>query len=111
MVSKLTVGVTVARHSAEYEAVMRSERWRALCRKRGRELGWRCERCGYRGRLEGHHWRGYSSLGKETPWDVEMLCGRCHAWRHGRVYWPDRLRLIVWLCVGAVLAWIIWNRP
>lgn len=38
-----------------------------------------CEQCGKRGRLHGHHHRGY-----EHPLDVIWLCPSCHHAAHGR---------------------------
>jgi 5-methylcytosine-specific restriction endonuclease McrA len=106
------------RHSALYERVMRSDRW-----KRIRELAliranYRCQGCGVSNmtaRLEGHHWKGYGMLGRELPGDIQILCQYCHQRAHGgRVMasrWPRRLRwcalvLIVWAVLWEVLRYL-----
>jgi len=39
----------------------------------------RCQQCGKKGRIHGHHWHGY-----DDPFDVIWLCPSCHAAAHGR---------------------------
>lgn len=66
------------RHSAAYEAYLRSPAW---ARRRGQALrraGYCCARCGRRHGLQVHH-RTYSRLGQELPDDLEVLCKACHA--------------------------------
>ncbi len=99
------------RHSTLYRNVMQSERWRDVRREALRRSRYRCERCGARGvRLDGHHWRGYGMLGRESPSDVMMLCARCHADAHGRrAHNPHNLRnlLIRLACFALVAHWAL----
>lgn len=65
-------------HSAEYKETIKSAKWRALKRQKERMTGGICERCEWPfGGLELHH-KHYDTLGHERPWDVELLCKRCH---------------------------------
>lgn len=78
----------MARHSRQYseyyKSVIASSRWRSVRGEALRQAGYRCQDCGTRGQLDGHHWRGYRMLGHETPSDVRMLCRPCHNRAHGR---------------------------
>jgi hypothetical protein len=86
-------------HSEAYRAVLASDRWRWVRAEAVRRAGYRCERCGAPGRLDGHHWRGYRMLGHEAPEDVVMLCRACHNRAHGRA----SLRLLVGLVLVVAL--------
>lgn len=66
-----------------HKQVLESKRWKELRRRRIREVGGKCERCGASGVLELHH-RHYQTLGEERPSDVEVVCRRCHAEGHGK---------------------------
>lgn len=94
-------------HSALYNDVMHSERWRMVRAQALRRARWRCERCGTRGSLDAHHWRGYAMLGRETVFDLMMLCRDCHntahGWRKRRRVWSTVIRLAA-LCLLAYWA-------
>jgi phage terminase large subunit GpA-like protein len=91
---------------------MRSERWHRLCTEGRRRARWRCERCGRRELLEGHHWRGYGMLGRETLEDVLMLCEKCHARAHGRRWQRSgspKWKTGLWIGV-AIALFILWRQ-
>ena len=70
-------------HSLEYQAVMQSAGWR---RRRSQALhaaGRRCQECGAAGPLDVHH-LSYAHLGDERPYELAVLCERCHDQLHGR---------------------------
>lgn len=65
--------------SQEYEAVLKSERWRAFSLTL--RNGGTCEACRRQvvgpGALQAHHWH-YGTLGQEDTNDVSALCSDCH---------------------------------
>jgi hypothetical protein len=76
----------MAVHSAKYQAVINSERWRKLKQRIIDHYGYRCQRC-KRERsaadevplvLQLHH-KTYDNLGREQARDVELLCLKCHS--------------------------------
>lgn len=75
-------------HSRLYRQTMASERWRIVRGEAAWRSGYRCQACGSGGYLEGHHWRGYRMLGRESPEDVQMLCLACHRRAHQRGFLP-----------------------
>lgn len=93
------------RHSAQYESVMRSERWQVVRREALRLAGGRCQRCGQRGALDAHHWRGYGMLGQEQPHDLLMLCRMCHQVAHGQM--PRRGGFGCFGLIGLLLALVL----
>lgn len=92
-------------HSAEYELVLRSERYRAVRGEAIRRAGGCCRQCGRASKsLDAHHWRGYSVLGREQPEDLEILCRVCHDRRHH----PGRVGVWFWGMVWRIgLAWVV----
>jgi 5-methylcytosine-specific restriction endonuclease McrA len=62
----------------EYNAYMRSDRWKAIRELMIEAAGGMCERCGkVRKRLEVHHLT-YIRFGHEKPEDLQVLCAPCH---------------------------------
>jgi 5-methylcytosine-specific restriction endonuclease McrA len=64
-------------------AVTRTRRWAALRMQALRRDGWRCVRCGARGRLEVDHVQPVANR-PDLSWDVEnlqTLCNVCHAYK------------------------------
>lgn len=61
-----------------YEKYLRSDWWQIVRRAALSRAGYKCERCGKKGRLDVHH-KHYDSLGKEDiKEDVAVLCRNCH---------------------------------
>lgn len=90
-------------HSRQYDEVLASDRWREARYLAGRRAGWKCEKCGNDGKLDGHHWMGYSMLGREMPSDIRMLCQQCHRQAHEQ---PDNWLLWVFgICIVAEVVW------
>lgn len=68
----------VRKHGA---SVYRSQRWAAVRLQAKRRDGFKCVKCGARGRLEVHHVKrvkDFPALAFELG-NLETLCGRCHA--------------------------------
>lgn len=64
----------------DYEAYIRSGKWKKIRLRKLEEVGWRCERCGlskFSVRLEVHH-KHYERFGSEAMEDLEVLCSGCH---------------------------------
>jgi len=62
----------------DYKKYLRSDWWQIVRRAALSRAGYRCEKCGKKGRLEVHH-KHYGSLGKENIHkDVTVLCPACH---------------------------------
>lgn len=61
----------------------RSAHWQQVRLGALAAAGHRCSECGATHGLSVHH-RSYDHLGTERPADLEVLCKRCHALRHGR---------------------------
>ena len=70
-------------HSARYQAVMRSTGWRRRRSRALRAAGRRCQECDAAGPLDVHH-LSYAHLGDERPYELAVLCKRCHSRLHGR---------------------------
>lgn len=75
------------RHTAEYIAFLRSDRWRELSAQRMAIDGYRCTMCGATGtrlnRLECHHLNYKQPFGEENPYrDLTTLCHVCHVGIH-----------------------------
>ena len=89
------------RRSAQYEAVLASERWRQVRAEAIRRAGYRCIACGRGGTLDVHHARGYRNLGREQPEELQALCRECHEALHVRHHARRAgcLRTLVWIVV------------
>lgn len=82
---------------------LNSRRWKRVRRAAFDRDGWRCTRCGKRGRLEAHHKTALRDGG--DPYDlanIETLCRSCHIEHHrgddmtpGRAEWADYVAEIV----------------
>lgn len=63
---------------AEYDAYIRSARWKNICTLKKKEAGNKCERCGHSSaRLEVHHLT-YERFKRESFTDLRVLCKECH---------------------------------
>lgn len=59
-----------------------------------------CEACGrkfYQFQLEAHHLH-YRTVGKESPWDLLIVCRECHRKQHadGDAWWNDTEQRAAW---------------
>jgi len=99
----------ITRHSAHYEAVLASDRLRALRVEVIRRAGCRCIACGRGAQLDVHHARGYRNLGSEGPDELEVLCRDCHAAVHDsrRVANAAWLKVLFWLVLIAVATHLV----
>jgi len=79
------IAAQATKHRRYYQ-VMRSQRFRAMRRRLKRLAGGRCEgydpaspdgRCQQTENLTVHH-LSYEHLGREYPWELEVLCQACH---------------------------------
>ena len=65
-----------------------SSYWQNVIHRRFCAVGWICEGCGERRKLEGHHCTDggdlYAHLGFEEIDDLQALCRECHKGAHGR---------------------------
>jgi 5-methylcytosine-specific restriction endonuclease McrA len=76
---------TSQQRTSEYEAHIKSKKWRAFCAEIRKSRGDACEKC--RGTKELHvHHLTYERLGDELPSDVQLLCRACHEKVHGRSF-------------------------
>jgi hypothetical protein len=64
----------------DYKTYINSEEW-AEKSKALRNLVGKCQLCARTENLIGHH-NTYETLGKEGPYDITVLCSRCHAIFH-----------------------------
>jgi hypothetical protein len=64
-------------HSELYTTYMISPAWRVVRRRKLREVGWCCEVCRARRRLQVHH-RSYAHLGHESLRELRVVCVRHH---------------------------------
>jgi DNA-directed RNA polymerase subunit RPC12/RpoP len=67
----------------DYDSYIASHEWEAKARDAKRKAGNRCQECGSRRKIQAHH-KHYKTLYKERSNDIEVLCDRCHARRHGK---------------------------
>jgi 5-methylcytosine-specific restriction endonuclease McrA len=65
-----------------YFDYLRSPHWRETRFKVLKKSGFKCGRCGSRGKLNVHHLT-YLRFGRERISDLEVLCERCHRKVHG----------------------------
>jgi hypothetical protein len=103
----------IHRHSAEYDAVLASDRWRMLRADVIRRAGYRCIACGRGGRLDVHHARGYRNLGNERPEELQAFCRDCHTAVHATSQFANAgcLKVLFWIVMIAVvlrvMSWLI----
>lgn len=64
-----------------YKEYLLSDWWQARRRTKLQSIGWKCERCPSKCRLQVHHLK-YSRLGREKDSDLQVLCYRCHEAEH-----------------------------
>jgi hypothetical protein len=100
----------IQRHSGQYDAVLVSDRWRAVRAEAIRRAGYRCVRCGRDGRLDVHHAHGYRNLGRERPEELQALCRSCHDWVHAqrRVFDAGCLGVLFWVVIIAIALEVAW---
>lgn len=68
----------VMKRPAEYDAYIRSARWKNICALKKKEVGNKYERCGHSSaRLEVHHLT-YERFKRENLNDLRVLCKECH---------------------------------
>jgi len=67
----------------EYAVYMETQQWRCQRNEAIVRQQFKCFDCGCEERLQAHH-TTYAHLGDEWPEDIEALCDRCHARRHGK---------------------------
>jgi hypothetical protein len=70
----------------DYRSYIASKEWEIKSYFTKQAAGWQCEKCGRGGNkstLHLHH-KHYKTLYKERRRDVEVLCEKCHAKRHGK---------------------------
>jgi hypothetical protein len=72
------------RRNFSYSEYLQSDWWRTRRKKALRRAGWKCERCGCRGRLEVHH-LNYARLWGERDKDLQVLCRPCHELKHAAI--------------------------
>lgn len=63
---------------------MASPAWERKRQRKLKDVGFRCQDCGTKRRLEVHHLT-YARLGKERLKDLRALCHDCHKKRHGHM--------------------------
>lgn len=92
-----------------YHAYIRSDAWRRKTRRVHQRSGYRCERCGVRGRrLEVHH-KTYKRLGRERMGDLIDLRNQCHDYVHGRSNYdprPDLFRRAALPALRKIIHWL-----
>ncbi|RKY08529.1 MAG: hypothetical protein DRP56_04010 [Planctomycetota bacterium] len=64
-----------------YGLYLCSQWWGCVRRAKIREVGHKCEKCGFKHEIEVHH-KTYERLGDERLSDLEVLCARCHNDEH-----------------------------
>jgi 5-methylcytosine-specific restriction endonuclease McrA len=60
-----------------YAEYMASATWKQVRLWKLERAGWKCERCGRKGKLDVHHLT-YDRLGRELLTDLQALCRLCH---------------------------------
>lgn len=65
----------------QYEAYLKSVRWRALRDKVLKRDSWKCTECRSKYNLHAHHLT-YDRVGEEQLEDLKTLCRKCHSARH-----------------------------
>ena len=58
-------------------AYYKTPHWQKVRAQKAAQAGYKCEKCGAKGRLETHHIH-YRSLYHERLNDLQLLCNRCH---------------------------------
>ena len=71
-------------NALEYEAHLKSEKWKSLRKECFRRAGYRCEFCGEVARLAAHHVR-YPKNGfkRDSVENLVAACSKCHGICHG----------------------------
>lgn len=83
-----------SRYQGSYAEYLLSPWWQKRRKRALKRAGYRCQQCRCRGMLHVHHLT-YARLGQERNADLEVLCERCHAYRHeGIRAMDDHLRAI-----------------
>jgi hypothetical protein len=100
----------IRRHSRQYQAVLASERWRALRAEVIRGAGYSCACCGRGGPLDVHHALRYRNLGREQLEELQALCRDCHAALHASREWVNVgcMRTLAWVVTIAVAMQVVW---
>lgn len=78
-----------------YREFLRSGFWLELSARKKEKVG-RCERCKARDRLQCHHILYRSDWYESVEDDLIVLCRRCHAKEHGKLWDPFLSRLMVY---------------
>jgi hypothetical protein len=60
---------------------LKSDGWKRRRKRALARAGYRCQRCGARGRLDVHHLT-YKRRGRERDADLQVLCRSCHQAHH-----------------------------
>ena len=58
-----------------------SKHWRETRVRKLKDVGYKCEKCQQRGRLDVHHLT-YARIGREKMSDLQVLCRPCHEKEH-----------------------------
>lgn len=90
---------------SEYRKMLNDVRWSQRRREIMRRDGFRCRRCGAKGRLNVHH-RHYV-YGRQ-PWqypdsNLVTLCERCHR----RVHLMQHVRWAIWMLIMMLAAYLL----
>lgn len=67
----------------KYRAYLNSPEWKTRRLLLINERGSQCDNCGKVGPVQVHH-LNYERLGRELPFDLQLLCRGCHAMTHGK---------------------------
>lgn len=87
---------------SNHHTALNRRRWSRTRRQAFTRDGYRCQRCGKAGKLEGHHIKRLRDGGDlYDPANVETLCRDCHIREHrpddmtpGRAEWLDFLETL-----------------
>ncbi len=71
----------VAKPRVDYHEYIKSPKWYENRKVALKRAGKRCQLCASRTQLDVHH-NSYKNLGDEEPWDLVVLCRRCHDAHH-----------------------------
>lgn len=91
--------------SRRYRKLLKDDRWNQRRQEIMRRDGFRCRRCGAKGKLNVHHrWYVYG----RQPWQypdrcLVTLCETCH--RH--VHLMRHVRSVIWIILLSVLAYVL----
>lgn len=65
----------------EYQDYLKTPWWKLRRRMKLKRVGYKCEKCGSKKRLQVHHIR-YTKVGGEKMKDLKVLCRNCHLDEH-----------------------------